>query len=141
MVFMLNRDMLIDDIFPRLRKLVLHYPFHRPSHEQLLSNLHSLKIIDFLELPPHKNDFPYHLTKITWKQIRVGTDFSLFSTVRWLTNLQILKIGRQCSEVLLDLNVGAGEFPQLQVFEIERNESEKLEIRRMCNAKSSTSSH
>ena len=40
------------------------------------------------------------------------------STLGWLTNLQILKMGRQCSDVLFDLNVGAGEFPQLQVFQM-----------------------
>ncbi|KAG5001339.1 hypothetical protein JHK87_022411 [Glycine soja] len=128
MVSMMNKDMYVNDIFPRLRKLVLHYPFHRPSHEQLptvrlpslhhLCNLHSLKIIDFLELPPDKNAFPSHLTKITWKQIHVGSDFSLMSTLGWLTNLQILKMGRQCTDVLFDLNVGAGEFPQLQVFQM-----------------------
>jgi len=128
MVFMLNKDMFVNDMFPRLRKLALHYPFHRPSHEQLppvrlpslhhLSNLHSLKVIDFLELPPHTNAFPSHLTKITWKQIAVGDEFSLMSALGWLTNLQILKIGRQCSGVLFDLDVGAGEFPQLQVFEM-----------------------
>nr|KYP65272.1 Disease resistance protein RPP13 [Cajanus cajan] len=128
MVTMLNKDMFFNEIFPRLRKVVLHYPFHRPSHEQLpivrlpslhhLSNLHSLKIIDFLELPQDANAFPSHLTKITWKQIHVSNDFSLMNTLGWLPNLQILKMGRQCSQVLFDLNVGGGEFPQLQVFQM-----------------------
>ncbi|KAK7394280.1 hypothetical protein VNO78_14802 [Psophocarpus tetragonolobus] len=128
MVYMLNKDMFINDIFPRLRKLVLHYPFHRPSHEHLqtvglpslhhLCNLHSLNIVDFLELPPHENAFPSHLTKITWKQVRVRNDFCVMNTLGWLTNLQIFKMGRQCSQVLFDLNVAAGEFPQLQVFQM-----------------------
>ncbi|XP_027349982.1 disease resistance protein RPP13-like [Abrus precatorius] len=128
MVSMLNKDMFPNDMFPRLRKLVLHYPFHPRSHEQLptvrlpslhhLSNLQSLKIIDFLELPPDPNAFPSNLNKITWKQIHIANDFFLMNTLGWLTNLQILKLGRQRSHVFFDLNVGEEEFPQLQVFEM-----------------------
>ncbi|KAK7295638.1 hypothetical protein RJT34_18549 [Clitoria ternatea] len=128
MVSVLNKDMFPYNEFPKLRKLVLYYPFHPPSHEQLpalqlpnlhhLTNLHTLKIVDFLELSPEASDFPSNVTKITWKQIHLDNDLFSTKALGCLANLQILKLERQRSQDVFDLDVGAGEFPQLQVFQM-----------------------
>lgn len=114
-----------NDIFPRLRKLVLKYPYLGGSSdvEELpslhhLSNLHSLKIIDCLKLPLDVNVFPLNLTKITLKP-SFCTHLDFIKTLGQLTNLQILKlISDVITDASLELNLHTGEFPQLQVFHL-----------------------
>ncbi|KAL2959383.1 hypothetical protein AAZX31_18G264200 [Glycine max] len=122
-IFLLNSG-----IFPRLRKLALPgfnslaEPGMLPSPPSLqrLSNLHSLKVIMYgFELPLDTNAYPSNLTKITLAEVR---DLHFMKTLGQLTNLQILKLeldgydgysaGVRGLEVL---DIGMGEFPQLQV--------------------------
>ncbi|KAL2959364.1 hypothetical protein AAZX31_18G263400 [Glycine max] len=129
-IFLLNSG-----IFPRLRKLALgcynsfgevrdlHFmktPGMLPSLQRL-SNLHSLKLMYGFELLLDTNAFPSNLTKITLAAVR---DLHFMKTLGQLTNLQILKLefdeysaGVRGLEVL---DIGRGEFPQLQVLHMDR---------------------
>ncbi|KAL2571023.1 hypothetical protein AAZV13_18G225400 [Glycine max] len=114
-IFLLNSG-----IFPRLRKLALRCynsvegPGMLPSLQRL-SNLHSLKVMRGCELLLDTNAFPSNLTKITLKDLHAFRDpQSLMKTLGRLPNLQILKVSF-CMHNDIHLDIGRGEFPQLQV--------------------------
>ncbi|KAK7295634.1 hypothetical protein RJT34_18545 [Clitoria ternatea] len=106
------------DIFSQLKKLAMgsqHSSFHNalPSLSHL-SNLYKLKIIGNFRLPSYANIFPTNLTKIILE--RFGCIADMFSTLGQLHNLQVLKAIN--SDEVLDLKFSAGDFPQLQVFQM-----------------------
>ncbi|KAL2959380.1 hypothetical protein AAZX31_18G264000 [Glycine max] len=108
-------------IFPRLRKLALRFGFQFAMLPSLhhLNNLHSLNVMYPFELPSDTNAFPSNLTKITLKlDADCDRDLQpLMKTLGRLTNLQILKLinfGLLSYGVEL-LDIGRGEFPQLQL--------------------------
>ncbi|XP_027351456.1 putative disease resistance RPP13-like protein 3 [Abrus precatorius] len=118
-------SLLNNDIFPRLRKLM--FSSYNTSHEPLpslnhLTNLHSLKINNCLELPSDAN-VPSNLTKITLQDFSDPVNELIFlknmKIVGKLASLQVLKLKENYfNDVLNDLKVGAGEFPQLKVFKM-----------------------
>ncbi|XP_027351455.1 disease resistance protein RPP13-like [Abrus precatorius] len=118
-------SLLNNDIFPRLRNLVLfsedyfrHEPLPSLNH---LPNLHSLKINNSQELPSDANVFPSNLTKITLHGFMQPGNVLIFlknmKTVGQLASLQILKLK---VDIRTDFNVGAGEFPRLKVFQMSK---------------------
>ncbi|XP_027352765.1 putative disease resistance RPP13-like protein 3 [Abrus precatorius] len=122
-------SLLNNGIFSRLRKLVLFsendYPQVRKPVLSLnhLTNLHSLKINNFLELPSVGNVFPSNLKKITLHVFMHPGNVFIFlknmKTVGQLARLQILKLkGNYYGDPLNHLTVGAGEFPRLKVFQM-----------------------
>ncbi|KAL2959379.1 hypothetical protein AAZX31_18G263900 [Glycine max] len=112
-------------IFPRLRKLALRYAVESDMLPILhhLNNLHSLKVMYAIELLSDSNAFPSNLTKITLKPGAFPDLQPLMKTLGRLTNLQILKLimlgfSSNCVELL---DIGRGEFPQLQVLHMRLN--------------------
>ncbi|XP_014496900.1 putative disease resistance RPP13-like protein 3 [Vigna radiata var. radiata] len=117
---------LVDNgIFPRLVKLALSpmtllridedEEVDFLSGVQCLNHLGSLKIDEIGNLPSDNNVFPSKITKITFKQI---LSWSFMKTLGQLPNLQILKLEYE-SGILRNLDIGKGEFCQLQVFHIK----------------------
>ncbi|KAG4378148.1 hypothetical protein GLYMA_18G283166v4 [Glycine max] len=113
-------SLLNSGIFPRLGKLALRCPKTHAESAMLpslqrLSNLHSLKVMRGCELLLDTNAFPSNLTKITLKDLHAFRDpQSLMKTLGRLPNLQILKVSF-CMHNDIHLDIGRGEFPQLQV--------------------------
>ncbi|KAG4922863.1 hypothetical protein JHK86_051676 [Glycine max] len=117
-IFLLNSG-----IFPRLRKLGLacYYSVVEPAmlpSLQRLSNLHSLKVRPGFEVPLDTNAFPSNLTKITLNLDAFLDPQPLLKTLGRHPNLQILKLNSGMDDILLD--IGRGEFPQLQVLHMRR---------------------
>ncbi|XP_027351450.1 putative disease resistance RPP13-like protein 3 [Abrus precatorius] len=121
-------SLLNNEMFPRLRKLVL-FSRYNPSNKPLpslnhLSNLCRLTMNNCLELPSEANVFPSNLTKITFQETPWTSQLVFLKnmkTVGQLASLQILKLnGNYVDGDLRDLNVGTGEFPQLKVFQMSR---------------------
>ncbi|KHN13835.1 Disease resistance protein RPP13 [Glycine soja] len=122
-IFLLNSG-----IFPRLRKLGLScYDLDGESSMlpslQRLSNLHSLNLKPSypkygFELLLDTNAFPSNLTKITLDVDAFPDLQSLMKTLGRLPNLQILKL--RFGHVGFHLDIGRGEFPQLQVLHMDR---------------------
>ncbi|KAK7295633.1 hypothetical protein RJT34_18544 [Clitoria ternatea] len=122
------------DIFPQLKKLVLGSPSFRISGQRLgnfsrlldplpslshISNLQSLKT--FGQFEPQSDDanaFPSNLTKLTLKDLELQDDFFSISTLGQLTNLRIMKLIYQLDDCRFHLKLVAGDFPQLEVFEM-----------------------
>ncbi|XP_027930107.1 disease resistance protein RPP13-like isoform X1 [Vigna unguiculata] len=124
-------SLLKSGIFPRLVKLDL---INREVPDLLrevisLSNLvnlshFSLRGFDIQRLPSDTNAFPSKLTKITFESIE-GDASPLMKTLSQLPNLQILKLLEDYFRVLLNIDVGKGEFPKLQVFHMRKLHSIK----------------
>jgi len=117
-IFLLNSG-----IFPRLRKLALRcYKSLAESAMlpslQRLSNLHNLKLMYGFEVPLDTNAFPSNLTKITLNLDAFLDPQPLLKTLGRHPNLQILKLNSGMDDILLD--IGRGEFPQLQVLHMRR---------------------
>ncbi|XP_027351448.1 putative disease resistance RPP13-like protein 3 [Abrus precatorius] len=118
-------SLLNNDIFPRLRKLMFcsYYTSNKPLPSlNHLTNLHSLKINNYLELPSDANVFPSNLTKITFHDFSELGNVRIFvknmKTVGQLASLQVLKLIKIYTGVYFDINFGDGEFPQLKVFQM-----------------------
>ncbi|KAL2959371.1 hypothetical protein AAZX31_18G263500 [Glycine max] len=116
-------SLLNSGIFPRLGKLALRCPKTHAESAMLsslhhLNNLHSLKVIEDLELPSDTNAFPSNLIKITLILAVFSNPHPLMKTLGRLTNLQILKLNSGIHDILLD--IGRGEFPQLQVLHMRQ---------------------
>ncbi|QCE12816.1 disease resistance protein RPM1 [Vigna unguiculata] len=84
----------------------------------------SLRGFDIQRLPSDTNAFPSKLTKITFEWIE-GDASPLMKTLSQLPNLQILKLLEDYFRVLLNIDVGKGEFPKLQVFHMRKLHSIK----------------
>ncbi|KAK7339084.1 hypothetical protein VNO77_19727 [Canavalia gladiata] len=118
-------SLLRNDIFPRLTKFVLYSTSYSSFGKQLpflwlnhLSNLHSLKIIDALQLDA--NLFPSNITKITLGET-LGSNINLSMNIKTLAhfaNLQSLKLIMYYTSAF-DLHISAGEFPKLRVFHMK----------------------